>query len=74
MIESGFNQVLTLVPTNLVVHGQVTYTHRIRSYAEPENVIGINAYAVDHTQAAYQTNSAERIYDVRISRVDTHSQ
>ncbi len=74
VIESGFNQVLTLVPTNLVVHGQVTYTHRIRSYAEPENVIGINAYAVDHTQATYQTNSAERIYDVRISRVDTHSQ
>jgi hypothetical protein len=71
--ENGFNQVLTLNPTNVLINGQVTYTHRIRNTLEPENVIGISSYAVNHNQATYQTNQAERIYDVRISRVDTHS-
>jgi hypothetical protein len=74
VVEDGINRLLTLNPTNLIVHGQVTYNHRIKSATEPvpANVLSIGAYTVDHTQTTYQTNSAERIYDARILRVDTH--
>ena len=74
VVEDGINRLLTLNPTNLIVHGQVTYNHRMKSATEPvpANVLSIGAYTVDHTQTTYQTNSAERIYDARILRVDTH--
>lgn len=74
VVEDGIKRLLTLNPTNLIVHGQVTYTHRMMSSAEPapDNILTVGAYGVDHTQSTYQTNSAERIYDVRILRVDTH--
>jgi hypothetical protein len=74
VVEDGIKRLLTLNPTNLIVHGQVTYTHRMKSPAEPlpDNILTVGAFGVDHTQSTYQTNSAERIYDVRILRVDTH--
>jgi hypothetical protein len=71
VVEDGIKRPMTLLPTNLVVHGQVTYTQRIKAFDDPSNVIGLNAYGIEHNQRTYPENCSERIYDVRISRVDT---
>ena len=73
VVEDGIKYILSQRPTNLVVNGQVTYTHRTRpnNVAEGLQILKLPGYAINHTQTTYQDDCAERIYDVRIARVDT---
>jgi len=71
VVEDGIKQLSVWQATNFVVHGQVTYSQKI--HPNPDTIsMNMPAYGVFHASQFYPVSCAERLYDVRISRVDTH--
>ena len=73
VVEDGLKEVLAFVPTNMVVNGQVTYTHPVRAPLQDNSIIMQN-YSITHDQRVYPVDCAERLYDVRISHVTVNKQ
>lgn len=69
--EDGIKQLGNLVPTNQVINGQLTLTHRIKSkYLTPAVENKLLQFGVNYNRNTQPAQGAERLYDIRISRVD----
>ena len=72
--ESYIQQLGSYMPTNLVINGQLTYTHRTESHLIPGynriNDGPLINYQVNYNRTTQPVVGAERFYDVRIARVD----
>ena len=73
VVEDGVKEVLAFVPTNMVINGQVTYTHPVRAPLQDNSIIMQN-YSILHDQRVYPVDCAERLYDVRISHITVNKQ
>jgi hypothetical protein len=70
VVEDAIRQLPGLEATNLVINGQVTYTHRIKDFSLQEDMF--HNYTVNHTRATMPVQPVERIYDIRISSVNVN--
>jgi hypothetical protein len=70
VVSDGIKEILGYIPTNVVINGQVTYTHRLHS-AVYDNSTLVPNYTVNHDQHTYPLDCAERLYDIRIYNTDT---
>ncbi len=67
VVEDGIKRPSGLAPTELVVNGQITYSHRIKWFSATDPII--TQFSVNRNPAAFP-QGPDRVYDIRISHVE----
>lgn len=69
VVENGIRQLQDLPITGLVVNGQVTYSHGIQNVFSQGSHIG--NYTVQYAPSVIPTTNKDRVFDIRIARIET---
>lgn len=67
VVEDGIKRLSGYPPENLTIHGQVSYTHRIK--ALPETDLRVTQYSVNHNRNTIP-RGPDRVFDIRIAHID----
>jgi hypothetical protein len=69
VVEDGIKRLSGYPPDNLTIHGQVSYTHRVK--ARPETDLRVAQYVVVHNKNTIP-RSPDRVFDIRIAHIDVN--